>query len=1298
MIILTIIVEMLLLVPISLQSFTNTPYGSHLRQPQTPGIQTGSGTTHYGFSFPYTYEQPTVPKSAGVQGTSGPNVPLNTIGLTSQAGTTGHLGPVNVSNPLSMNSANSKVTLRVYNGSLSPLKRSSDVGATVQFQNISLYEFYTVDTSSSGFANFTLPEGWYYLTISQKGAAFQNFSQEIHVNSPVFSLVRYRMPTSNSTNSPINNGPQNKLKSGFLNIYSASGYPATQVTVDVFNGSLSGKLLFSAVTSGSGYVNYTGLSNSYTYYYKISGYSQTATGTVLGYSNTSGSFSAGGGVNIPLYGRTSWSASVSGAAPSQGYENQIVLTGNLRFTGGQVYLSAPFSTNQYNLVFVNSVVYFNSTVTYPNGSPNLYFINSTVYMFSNVNWFSSAPNGFEIAAEFNNSALFFSSVNTTALAYTAGNNVVGPWLVAASHNSIFESVHVSYTNSGDLAGTYVNSEFFRFNVTEQNPPNANGGGTLTLIHVNLTDSNLVASSIYANFSVLTGFGYPNIIGNLFIEQCYVVFNNWQGEVSLGGNLMVLDHTTVGAIQGVHVLVNPITLYSNFTFVNGTPTSVGLRWYSLTFSPVHAYFYDDYIYVYPNLSIRSKDILKLESGSYQGWGGITFSSPFMDMNYTLLYGMDSIGFFPPHYFDLNFSHSNFSNGWSDQEWNPFEWFSGVVTPQIPIGTFNNCTFYGMHYNPQIWWRQMNLSTDVSIGFLQNLNTPKPPTGTWGYVYMNYSNIYNVGIGTNDGYSFGMSEGGITTVFNDNVFYNDPNAIFSPVGTSGWYNGSYMQVPFANNIEHAAGWLVANGNWFLNLTNQTLPWASVIGSGGQGNSVGINMSGNHFFYYPNNLQQYLPVTPTPLAVPFDNNTHYSWPPNRVNRPTHLQYTFQFPVKVGGTVNPQTNDVQYVFNSTVLQPSPFSYTPNFSYAWVIEPDVNTSTGQPVISFQNGLVGGPMPNLVWNGSSYGLAVEKNMTYISAQSSSSPRIGLQFQVPVGLGVLDVWMYNSTSGKNQLVAATPESGNTSIVEITYNPAIMPLGAVFFTNTTAGYTVTFKETGLPPGTDWGVTLDGILSESSSNYITFGVTNGSYNFSLLQQSAYRSSIRNGTTIVQGSDITVNISWAKFIFNVSFNETGLDGQKWAVTLNNSISQSTNTSISFTMPNGTYTFAIQAPSNYTASPLNGSIDVRGSDTGLNIAFTIANSSTGTSPPPPPPSPPTQPPTSSPPVSSPQPTSISGSGYKLLIIQMVAITLAPGIVMSGYLFMHALTSSEVKRRPKKLQINFRKVRYNPKPPVRRNK
>lgn len=79
----------------------------------------------------------------------------------------------------------------------------------------------------------------------------------------------------------------------------------------------------------------------------------------------------------------------------------------------------------------------------------------------------------------------------------------------------------------------------------------------------------------------------------------------------------------------------------------------------------------------------------------------------------------------------------------------------------------------------------------------------------------------------------------------------------------------------------------------------------------------------------------------------------------------------------------------------------------------------------------------------------------------------------------------------------------------------------------------------------------------------------------------------------------------YNVSFVETGLpSGMSWGVALNGLLNSSSTNTVAFTQQNGTYSYTVNSPSGYDASPTSGSVSVSGSvPSPVSVIFTKAPS-----------------------------------------------------------------------------------------------
>jgi len=152
-----------------------------------------------------------------------------------------------------------------------------------------------------------------------------------------------------------------------------------------------------------------------------------------------------------------------------------------------------------------------------------------------------------------------------------------------------------------------------------------------------------------------------------------------------------------------------------------------------------------------------------------------------------------------------------------------------------------------------------------------------------------------------------------------------------------------------------------------------------------------------------------------------------------------------------------------------------------------------------------------------------------------------------------------------------------------------------------YAVTFASTGLPTSATWSVDVAGFTLSSTSANITFYEENGTYKFSLSVPSGVTPPATAGQVAVVGADVVVAVplSTPGNAFALNFEETGLpSGSAWNITVNGFGIQSTGTSITFQMPNGTYGWSVSTIGGWIATVLGGSEVVNNSSATVRITF----------------------------------------------------------------------------------------------------
>ena len=156
---------------------------------------------------------------------------------------------------------------------------------------------------------------------------------------------------------------------------------------------------------------------------------------------------------------------------------------------------------------------------------------------------------------------------------------------------------------------------------------------------------------------------------------------------------------------------------------------------------------------------------------------------------------------------------------------------------------------------------------------------------------------------------------------------------------------------------------------------------------------------------------------------------------------------------------------------------------------------------------------------------------------------------------------------------------------------------------ANYTVSFVRTGIPAGTAWSVTFNGITNTTAGALVTFRSYNGTYSFSVSNVSGFLLRESSGSITVDGENITHSVEYMK-TYVISFVESGLpQGTSWSVSLNGTPRTSTDAMINFTVVNGTYVYSVGTVSGYNIAKAEGNITVSGSSVSQTENFTKVSS-----------------------------------------------------------------------------------------------
>ena len=987
------------------------------------------------FTFPYQYGTPTVPSDVGAQGIQGPTVPLGDIGAKLY-GPSGHVGPYNTSqqsfyaNISTPGKHVTNVTINVFNGTLQ--SHTPSIGATVTIISDYTGNWQRNVTASTGITHVSgIQVGWNYIVVGVQ-STYINFSEQTCV-TPNYALNVYLIPRTYSVTS-INNGPAADLgnywvTSAYGELLSNSISPffsGSQLNISVLNNSDGNVVLGTAVTLYNGSVEFTGLNSAYNYEFEVIGYRQGLSGVKYGYVNETSGVSGG-----PTPGTTTLIRPLGVTmAPST---TTGTVTGTAMPVSGSWTITTPTIIN-------HGVTYLNYSSMSGSKTNTLTIKNGTIYV--NTNSFGTVQS---LPIIIDNSTLILSAyVSSAAIEDITSNNSI---VIDSANGMLFSQpfagmpavpinfVYLNLSNSilfglSESAGSSMKSGIISNSVLShiQIPQSANYwkvvhttnnvpfAGNITdsyvenssigfLSHVNLTSVQVVNSTIFPTHT------YANVVSSYFTNSSitnpggYFYDSNFTDDtfISSGGVNVSYDsiytgispnstEPNTGYLLGVNAIVNKS--FITMKIPEWTPGFITITNGSVTDSII-------------SFNTTGSDIVKWDSLSRRADNlppGIMFAMNFNDNGNTTFSHNQIYGVM----LELQSNDTIQNNVFSNYNYGQF-----MIGPNgnNPLGNtiIRNNTFNGADFN---------LSDILQVSGYNAVNPNEYIFGP-GYnpVYINTIGVSgsrvtsgNVTLLTHNTFnvrlvgvlqaSSDIIQGNFSDV-SDNVFYNDQT-----------YGNQYFALPYSilMNINNPSPTI--SGNYFLNLNNYTVP---IVVS-----SDRANMSNNHFYYSP------YPGTSS-VSIGKVTSTD-NWPdfPH-----TYDQLTYGYLVEKGSV---SFSGSQYAFNSSV------TFDQNLSaYIYSVAPDVNTLSGTPIISYSNGLVGGPQPNFIWKGYNYSESVEPSYIQVGVNSSKAPSIGLQFQGIAG-ALYDIEMFNNGS----LISSYQESATSlGVLNATYNPTTMPLDPVFY---------------------------------------------------------------------------------------------------------------------------------------------------------------------------------------------------------------------------------------------------------------
>lgn len=122
-----------------------------------------------------------------------------------------------------------------------------------------------------------------------------------------------------------------------------------------------------------------------------------------------------------------------------------------------------------------------------------------------------------------------------------------------------------------------------------------------------------------------------------------------------------------------------------------------------------------------------------------------------------------------------------------------------------------------------------------------------------------------------------------------------------------------------------------------------------------------------------------------------------------------------------------------------------------------------------------------------------------------------------------------------------------------------------------YQISLVENGLPSGTSWQAQVNGTSKETNATYMDFSLPNGTYHAYLSPIPGFTSGMSSFNIIVNGSNVYQTITFARKLYPVTIQETGLPpGTYWSAEVNGTETSSNSSVITFMEPNGSYYYHV--------------------------------------------------------------------------------------------------------------------------------
>ena len=154
-----------------------------------------------------------------------------------------------------------------------------------------------------------------------------------------------------------------------------------------------------------------------------------------------------------------------------------------------------------------------------------------------------------------------------------------------------------------------------------------------------------------------------------------------------------------------------------------------------------------------------------------------------------------------------------------------------------------------------------------------------------------------------------------------------------------------------------------------------------------------------------------------------------------------------------------------------------------------------------------------------------------------------------------------------------------------------------------FPVSFSVTGLPSTDSVAITVRGITQTFGGSGlptpVAFSLYNGSYAYEVGYVAGYHANAPLKTFNVLGGPLSIVVPFVPTVYTATWAATGTRaGLNWSVIVDGVPTTAASAWVSATLPNGSYSYSIVLPANYTATPRTGTINISGSSELLPLVF----------------------------------------------------------------------------------------------------